>query len=435
MGRRGNSGPAASRRDWSLPLSLILFALVTSGLIAFTAVIVGTVRAERAERTLIERTDAVLAEIDAIGRAATNAETGQRGYFITLDRGYLGAYELGRASYPVALGHLRQLLARSGDPRVEALVGQVGQLADAKFAELARSVKMIEDSRIIDAHEGILSDEGERLMVRLRATLGELEGIERDRLTRASAATAALEARIMPLLAALLALVFVTLALGLWQVARAARADAQAAQAAVLAQARDRADLLARELNHRVKNLFAVILGIVRMSGRGSPEAKPVLDKVSQRIQALIKAHEVTQGASAEAAIPLERLIEIATAPYCSEQERCRTEGPPLTLPGNMAMPLGLVLHELVTNAVKYGAWSQPGGAIDIRWRRDDGRLLLDWHEPRVLAAAPAGNGGGFGTQLIASSARQLGGTIERSYGEGGLDVRMSLPLPDGAEG
>ena len=66
----------------------------------------------------------------------------------------------------------------------------------------------------------------------------------------------------------------------------------------LLAEARDRADLLARELNHRVKNLFAVILAIVQMSGKDAPEAKPVVDSIADRIHALLTAHEVTQGAA-----------------------------------------------------------------------------------------------------------------------------------------
>jgi len=91
-------------------------------------------------------------------------------------------------------------------------------------------------------------------------------------------------------------------------------------------------------------------------------------------------------------------------------------------------MPLGLVLHELVTNAVKYGAWSNHGGLIRVTWNNDDGRLHLLWQEYGGQATAQ-GVGSGFGTQLIDSSARQLHGSIARTTTSEGLEVRMTLPL------
>lgn len=422
------SSTAPRRRKWVLALSLALFALVAAALLAATALIFRTIGAERSERQLIARTDDVLAAIADIGRAAVNGETGQRGYFITLDRSYLAPYELGRAAYPSAVRRLHGLLAGRSDPRTGQLLGEIERLANARFRELDHSVRLIAEHRLIDAQQAILSDEGLRLMQRLRATLAELERIERGRLDVASSQTAELEARIVPLLLALLSVVVGALALGLWQIARAARAEAQAAQAPALAEARDRADLLARELNHRVKNLFAVILGIVRMTARGKPEAADVVERIAQRIHALVKAHEVTQGAGASATVDLRQLIETAIAPYRSEVERCTLDGPAVTLAGKTALPLGLVLHELVTNAVKYGAWSQPGGLIEVTWRAD-GKLALAWRETATAAVAGA-NGNGFGSRLIESSARQLGGTIQRTYRSDGVDVQMTLPLP-----
>jgi two-component sensor histidine kinase len=432
MDARDTNGPLPApartrRRDGPGVPSLLLFASVAAALIAATGVIYGTVRAERAQREQAARTSEVLTTLRDIGRSTTNAETGQRGYLITLDRRYLAPYQLGAASYPVDMRRLHALLDPDATPRQRALMEQVQRLADAKFAEMAESVALIDDRRILDAQQAMLSDEGEDLMVELRATLSELEAIERRALIDAGRDSARLEGRVFPLLGGLVAIIAVALALGLWLVIRAARAEAAASQAQALSDARDRADLLARELNHRVKNLFAVILAIVRMSGKGDPAAKPTVDKIVRRIHALVTAHDVTQGAAEGTATDLRALIETALAPYRSDSERCTIEGEPLALPARATVPLGLMLHELATNAVKYGAWSSPGGLVAVRWSAEAGRVHLTWREEGEAPAAPQGREG-FGTQLIDSSARQIRGTVSRSFHPGGIEVRIEFP-------
>jgi two-component sensor histidine kinase len=120
-------------------------------------------------------------------------------------------------------------------------------------------------------------------------------------------------------------------------------------------------------------------------------------------------------------------LVETALAPYRSKSERCRIEGADLPLAARMAVPLGLVLHELATNAVKYGAWSGPGGTVSVSWRRDGGRVRLVWREQgQGELAAPQREG--FGTMLMASSARQMSGTIERTFHPDGIEVRIEFP-------
>src|ERR1043166_778844 len=101
---------APRRRRWSLALALALFGVIAAALLAATALIFGTIRAQQGERRLIEHTDRVRAALGEIDRGVVNAETGQRGYFITLDRRYLAPYELARASYPANLRRLRHLV-------------------------------------------------------------------------------------------------------------------------------------------------------------------------------------------------------------------------------------------------------------------------------------------------------------------------------------
>ncbi|MFD2783272.1 HWE histidine kinase domain-containing protein [Novosphingobium pokkalii] len=165
--------------------------------------------------------------------------------------------------------------------------------------------------------------------------MGRLERTERARLDAASQSAAMAEARVMPSLGLLAVIIAIALILGLWQVIRTAQAQAAAANAALIAEARDRADLLARELNHRVKNLFAVILAIVKMSARGDTAAAPAVDRIAKRIHALVTAHDVTQGRlDGEGEVDLADLVAKAIAPYRSDSERCNLAGGSLVVSG-----------------------------------------------------------------------------------------------------
>ena len=97
-------------------------------------------------------------------------------------------------------------------------------------------------------------------------------------------------------------------------------------------------------------------------------------------------------------------------------------------MPARQITPLGLVLHELATNAVKYGCWSS-GGLLRVEWRRDGENLHLDWREEHAGATSePARTG--FGSLLMPSAARQLRGSIDRSFTPAGVEVTMRFPLP-----
>lgn len=425
------SRTARLRQQLAIPgrSALALFALITIALVGGLLLVMGTIEAERAQRTQVRRTNEILTELHNVGRAAINAETGQRGYFITLDRRYLVPYELGRAQYRPGLRHLKSLLLAGATPRQSALLTEIDKLATAKFAEMEESVGMIERGELIGAQRRILSDEGQEVMDRLRRAIQEMEDIEREILATATDNTAAAEARVLPLLGVTLALVVVALAFGLWQTARGARAEVAEAHAAELAEARDRADLLARELAHRVKNLFAMILAIVRMSARNRPEGKETADTIAERVQALLIAQEVTQGTHSRPVGDLATLVELTLAPYRSADADCMIEGPATALPDGKITPLGLVLHELATNAVKYGAWSH-GGAVDVCWRHDAGgaQLRLDWVERCAKPCGPADREG-FGSHLMHSAARQLQGSIDREFGEYGVKVHIAFPL------
>ena len=415
------------RFKWGNVTLLALMALAMIGLIVIAF---QTIESERAEREQVERTNDILLELRNVSSAAVNAETGQRGYLITLDRRYLESYQVGREQIDPALRRLRAAIEDEETTRHQTeLVDQIEALATAKFAEMEDSVRMLEDGRLIDARREMLSDQGQETMERLRRAIGEMERIEFQLLSDATEETARAEGRVLPLLGALLLLLIGAIVAGTRLVARTARAEVEAAQAAMLGEARDRADLLARELNHRVKNLFAVVLAIIQLSGRDKPESKEVTEGIAQRVRALLTAHEVSQGELDRPVASLRALVETTLAPYRSNKLTAEIEGEELLLPAKQVTPLGLVLHELTTNAVKYGAWSN-GGTIAVDWAREGDMVTLVWQESgATIAEQPERRG--FGSMLMTSASRQFGGTIEREFLPEGVRVTIELPVED----
>ncbi len=410
-------------------MNVALLLVIAAAMFATIVLAYQTVEAERAQRRQVERTVEVLEELRQINSAALSGETGQRGYLITLDRRYLAPYQMAREQLEPSLDRVRVLLGDDATARQVELIDQIDALARAKFDEMAESVELLENGRLLDARRATLTDEGVEAMERLVRAIAEMEDIESRILAERAAEAARSEARVLPLLGALFVLLIIAMLAGARLVGRAARAEAEASQAAAVSEARDRADLLARELNHRVKNLFAVILAIVQMSARDKPEAKEVTDSIAQRIRALLTAHEVSQGELERPVASLRALVETSLAPYRSSKHPAEIEGPDVMLPAKRVTPLGLVLHELTTNAVKYGAWKNRG-TVHVSWTEDEGMLTLTWRESGAdLEELPERKG--FGSLLMTSAARQFGGTFERNFTRDGLQVSIVLPVTD----
>ena len=410
-------------------MNVVLLGVIAAAMFATLFLVYQTVEAEREQREQVRRTVEVLEELRQVSRSAISGETGQRGYLITLDRRYLAPYQAGREQIDPALDRIRELIGEDATARQTELIDKIDALARAKFDEMATGVELLENGRLLDARRAILTDEGVETMERLDRAIAELEDIENETLAAYSADAARTNARVLPLLGALLVFLIIAMFAGARLVGRAARAEAEAAQAAVVSEARDRADLLARELNHRVKNLFAVVLAIVQMSARDKPEAKEVTNSIAQRIRALLTAHEVSQGELERPVASLRALVETSLAPYRSSNHPAEIDGPEIMLPAKRVTPLGLVLHELTTNAVKYGAWKDEG-TVHVSWSEQDGTVTLEWRETGAqLGDAPEHTG--FGSLLMTSAARQFGGTFERKFTPDGLIVTIELPAGD----
>jgi PAS domain S-box-containing protein len=197
--------------------------------------------------------------------------------------------------------------------------------------------------------------------------------------------------------------------------------------------AEERQRLLMEELAHRVKNMLTVVQAIASQTLRGSgvsPEAREVLSK---RLMALSRAHDLLmQGQWSEAS--LLALVEGTARLHAhGEAERFRIAGPEITLGSRTAMAMALVLHELATNAVKYGALSVPEGQVLAVWETvefgGEARLRFRWEEVGGPLVVPPTRQG-FGTRLIERSFGQsLGAIMRLDYPDTGVTFILDAPL------
>jgi len=198
--------------------------------------------------------------------------------------------------------------------------------------------------------------------------------------------------------------------------------------------AQEEREVIAQELSHRIKNIFAVIGGIVSLAARSHPEAKDFAERLRGRILALGRAHDFVRPHSRESAprsnpASLQALVRSLLQPYRDgDEERVSFSGDDAVIDDGAATPLALLFHELATNAAKYGALSQGGGRIEISSVVRGEDYLLQWREIGGPGAVPGE--AGFGSRLISLSVEgQLRGKLERRYGVAGLEIDLTVPL------
>ncbi len=204
-----------------------------------------------------------------------------------------------------------------------------------------------------------------------------------------------------------------------------------------LKMAEEKRQLLLREMNHRVKNLFSVVSGMISMTARSAPSAQAMAEALRGRLNALAKAHDlILPAASADAGSPrtaaLRHLIDAILRPYAGPagETQLDIDGPDLPLGSHASTSLALIFHELATNAAKHGALAAADGRIAIRWTIDQSDLALNWHEhvPQAGIRPPETNG--FGTMLAEASATdQLGGSLGYDWQPTGLRLELKLPV------
>ncbi|RAZ90638.1 histidine kinase [Mesorhizobium hawassense] len=200
--------------------------------------------------------------------------------------------------------------------------------------------------------------------------------------------------------------------------------------------------LLMREVNHRVKNQFAVILSMVRETSKRSTDPAEFEQMIRSRIMALSRSHDLLV-TSEWAGASLFDLVQEHLKPF-GHEERISLSGPLLTLQSNAVQNLGMAFHELGTNSSKYGALAAEGGHVEITWKVETDpearrRFHLLWHEtsgaaaveatPKTAGRKDAGERKGFGTvvlQRVAPQSLSGSSTLERTPGS----VKWQLDAP-----
>jgi PAS domain S-box-containing protein len=192
----------------------------------------------------------------------------------------------------------------------------------------------------------------------------------------------------------------------------------------------ERRDLLTRELDHRVRNMLATIQAMVRMSGAGAVTTQALIQSLTGRIEAMARTHGMLSK-SGWSGVALRQVVTDELAPYASGGRVVIDGSQDAVLPPKEALDLALVLHELATNAAKYGALSTAGGRVEVKWSLEKGDpniIVMTWREsggPPVKEPERRG----FGTTLVLSAFRDKEAGVRLDYEPEGIVCHIRMPL------
>ena len=191
-------------------------------------------------------------------------------------------------------------------------------------------------------------------------------------------------------------------------------------------------ELLTREMGHRVKNLFAIADGMIRLSARSSDTKEQMAKALSGRLHALSGANALvrrTFGPTGNTlnVSDLSEIIAAVLKPYAHAATTLR--GPAVQIGEHATNTVALVFHELATNAAKYGAFSIETGVVTVEWSVEDGQLAFAWKETGGPSIATEPASSGFGTSLVTNTITRHGGTISTDWHQDGARIRITLPL------
>ncbi len=191
-----------------------------------------------------------------------------------------------------------------------------------------------------------------------------------------------------------------------------------------------RRNMLARELDHRVRNMLASIMAMVRIGSTGTSSRQELVETLMGRIRAMARTHGIL-AQSGWSGVLLSQVVEDEVHPFASAERIRIEEGEQLLLSPKDAVDLALVVHELATNAVKHGAWSRAEGRVEVAWTRVPGttnRAVLTWREtggPPVTEPTHTG----FGTTLIRNAFRDARAGVSMTYDPAGLICEITVPV------
>jgi two-component sensor histidine kinase len=190
-------------------------------------------------------------------------------------------------------------------------------------------------------------------------------------------------------------------------------------------------ELLINELNHRVKNTLAIVQGIAHQSFKGADVPSDARKAFLDRLSAHAAAHNLLTQANWEV-VSLHALAHEIVRAARPERERFLLQGPQILLQPKQALTLGMALHELCTNAIKYGALSNESGCVAVEWSVQEvpaQQLRLTWRERNGPPVKPPQRRG-FGTNMVEQGlAKELAGKVTMDFKPGGFVCTLECPL------
>lgn len=424
---------------WRMKSRVPMLVAIGIALAALVIATLQTVSAQRTARQLAREGGDALIALNGVMQSLLDMESGQRGYLLTQDPQYLDSYSAARKRVEPQIAALRAGMSEQGETTLRENLDRLAEASDLKIAEIDQTILLARVGKRDLALDVVNGDSGKAAMDVIRRDVRLLSIRESEARRAAFDRANQLENALLPLAVLLTVLIAALVLLALRGEQHRARAAAEAEQADALREANERANLLARELNHRVKNLFALVLSIVTLSARKKAPLPLVIEDIRARIHALSLAHAETQGREGLVEAQLGGIVSSTLRPYDDGKDgRIVISGPDLALPARMVTPLGLIMHELATNAAKYGALRSEQGCVAVSWElggEPEGEriVMLSWKESGGTPADPEttreGQTGGFGSRMIAMAANQLKGSVDYAWPPSGAVIALSFPM------
>jgi two-component sensor histidine kinase len=403
--------PANSKPLSVLAWSIVLTAILAAAMAAATVWLV--VRMQREEQWLRQALTArnQMAQVLIL---VQRMETSQRGYLLTGRDVYLGRYEDAEAALPTVIDEVAKLVA--DNPAQQQTIARLRQIITEKLRELRSTIDEQRAGHTDAARAIVNSDRGLRMMDQIRQLFSEMVS-EQDRLLSIHASTSEAFGKLLQIgaVTAFVLICGVSALVGVY-VRRSFVVE----------------HLLMREGNHRAKNVLSVVEAIAHQTATKGPE--DFIERFSERLRALSANHDLLVRNEWHG-VEIEDLVRAQLAPFADLiGYRIVVCGPSLRLNAACAQTIGLALHELATNAGKYGALSTDTGRIDICWGCDGDTFNTSWTE-REGPPVSAPQRRGFGTIVMeAMMRRSLDGVVDLDYAPLGVTWRLTCPPANALE-
>lgn len=448
--------PAVSRtgpRRWLFIVLSLVLVLAAAGSALFI------VRGADAQLVDVAKTYELRRQAREMVQALVDAESGQRGYLLTLDEAYLEPYQ--EAVESIGATYARLLELASDDPAKKSIINGLEESVEHKRAEMATTITLAGSGRLDEALLVLRSDAGRALMDRLRSTLRAFIAEEDAKLVDRNAAVELsrqlLVAAILVALGGAAVLTYLMFTLTQRQVSLLSEASTalqsqnEELEARVQARTRDaeearahaereraRVEALLQDTNHRIGNSLATVSSLLglQVTRTQSPEVRAALEAAQNRVHAIASGHrrlrlgddmETTNAAEFLAAV-VEDLVGTQST---GKQVIIHRELEPLVINARDATTIGIVVGELITNALKHAFSQQTAGTIWVRLSQDNaGETILCVEDDGCGMSAEALEGrAGLGAMIIRQLVRQFSGeTNYRQRKGGGTSVEVLLP-------